>query len=286
MCVPPKRLATRSLTRTDFYAWTRDSALVFKMLIDRFLAGDTELEDRIQDYVVSSAHIQGVGNPSGGISDGLGLGEPKFNVDETAYTGDWGRPQRDGPPLRATALIAYSKYLIRTGQTSIVSQLVWPIIRNDLSYTAEFWNETGFDLWEEVNGSSFFTIAASHRALIEGSALATEIGTTCSGCEQAPQILCFLQTFWSGEYVDSNINVNDGRSGRDVNSVLTSIHNFDPAADCNDRTFQPCSSRALANHKQVVDSFRSTFSINSGTSPGQAVAVGRYNEDVYYSGNP
>ena len=24
-------------------------------------------------------------------------------------------------------------------------------------------NNTGFDLWEEVNGSSFFTVAAQHR---------------------------------------------------------------------------------------------------------------------------
>lgn len=260
---------------------------MFKLLIDRFLAGDTALESHIQDYIVSAAHIQGIGNPSGGLSDGQGLGEPKFNVNETAYTGNWGRPQRDGPALRATALIAYAKHLLATGQTSIVTDLIWPIAQNDLSYTAQYWNQTGFDLWEEIKGSSFFTVAASHRALIEGNALAAQIGRTCSGCSsQAPQILCFLQTFWTGQYVDSNINVNDGRSGKDINSVLTSIHNFDPAASCDDRTFQPCASRALANHKQLVDSFRSKYSINSGSGPGKAIAIGRYSEDVYYNGNP
>lgn len=236
---------------------------------------------------MSSAQIQGISNPSGTLSDGTGLGEPKFNVDETAFTGNWGRPQRDGPALRATALITYANHLMATGQSSIVNSLLWPIIRNDLSYTAQYWNQTGFDLWEEIQGSSFFTIAASHRALVEGNTLATKLGQTCSGCtSQAPEILCFLQSFWTGQYVDSNINVNDGRSGRDINSVLTSIHNFDAAASCDDSTFQPCSSRALANHKQVVDSFRSTYSINSGVSPGNAIAIGRYNEDTYYSGNP
>jgi hypothetical protein len=35
-------------------------------------------------------------------------------------------------------------------------------------------NNTGFDLWEEVSGSSFFTTNAQHRALVEGSALATQ----------------------------------------------------------------------------------------------------------------
>ena len=261
--------------------------MVFKLLIDRFLAGDTSLEGKIQEYIISAAHIQGINNLSGGLSDGKGLGEPKFNVDETAYTGNWGRPQRDGPALRATALIAYSQHLIANGQTSTVNNLVWPIICNDLAYTAQYWNQTGFDLWEEINGSSFFTIAASHRALIEGNTLATKIGQSCSGCtSQAPQALCFLQTFWTGSYIDSNINVNDGRTGKDCNSLLTSIHSFDPAATCDDRTFQPCSSRALANHKQVVDSFRSTYSINSGLGAGKAIAVGRYSEDVYYTGNP
>jgi len=271
----------------DFYTWTRDAALVFKLLVDEFLTGDAALETHITDYVGAQAVIQGLDNPSGTLNDGQGLGEPKFNVDETAFTGNWGRPQRDGPPLRATAMIAYAKYLVSAGQISTVLNLVWPIIRNDLSYTAQYWNQTGFDLWEEIDGSSFFTIAASHRALVEGSALAASIGQSCPYCDsQAPQVLCFLQSFWTGEYISANINTNDGRTGKDVNSILTSIHNFDPAATCDGRTFQPCSSRALANHKEVTDSFRPIYGINSGVAQGQAVAVGRYSEDVYQNGNP
>lgn len=95
-----------------------------------------------------------------------------------------------------------------------------------------------------------------------------------------------MQSFWTGSYIDSNINVNDGRTGKDVNSIISSIHTFDPAAACTDATFQPCSSRALANHKVVTDSFRTVYGINSGIAQGQAVAVGRYSEDVYYNGNP
>jgi hypothetical protein len=65
--------------------------------VDDLVAGDTSVESQIRDYVGAQAVIQGIGNPSGGFSDGSGLGEPKFNVDETAFTGAWGRPQRDGP---------------------------------------------------------------------------------------------------------------------------------------------------------------------------------------------
>jgi glucoamylase len=76
---------------------------------------------------------------------------------------------------------------------------------------------------------------------VEGNAFASRIGKTCNNCATvAPQILCFQQTFWNtAGYVVSNINVNNGRTGKDGNSILTSIHNFDPAAGCDDSTFQP-----------------------------------------------
>ena len=99
------------MVTTDYYTWTRDSALVFKSLVDMFKNGDTALLTVIEEYISSQAYIQTVSNPSGGLSSG-GLGEPKFNVDETAFTGSWGRPQRDGPALRATALISFGQWLI------------------------------------------------------------------------------------------------------------------------------------------------------------------------------
>jgi glucoamylase len=102
--------------------------------------------------------------------------------------------------------------------------------------------QTGYDLWEEVSGTSFFTVNAQHRSLVEGAALATQLGKTCASCADiAAQILCQLQTFWSSSsgYVVANINVNNGRSGKDANSILGSIQTFDPSAGCDASTFQP-----------------------------------------------
>lgn len=166
----------------DWYTWTRDSALVFKAIVDIFTNSySAELQTEIQNYIAAQAKLQGVSNPSGSLSDGTGLGEAKYYVDLTPYTGGWGmsiyhnnnhdwsltcmigRPQRDGPALRALALIDYSKWLVNNGYTSTAQSIVWPIIKNDLAYTAQYWNQTGFDLWEEVQGSSFFTTAAQHR---------------------------------------------------------------------------------------------------------------------------
>lgn len=274
---------------TDWYTWTRDAALTFKCLIDQFTHGNTSLQNHIQNYISSQAELQEVLNPSGDLASGEGLGEPKYYVNKTAFTGEWGRPQRDGPPLRATAMIAYGNWLIDNGYASVVEKNIWPIVQNDLAYVAQYWNSTGFDLWEEVNGSSFFTIAVSHRALVEGSAFANKLNKTCSSCDSvAPDILCFQQSFWTGEYIDSNINLQSEmkRSGKDANSIITSIHLFDPEATCEDEIFQPCSAQALANHKAIVDSFRNLYPINNGSKDTSAIAIGRYAEDVYYDGNP
>lgn len=141
------------------------------------------------------------------------------------------------------------------------------------------------DLWEEAKGSSFFTISAQHRALVEGSAFASQLNISCPYCDsQSPQIRCFLQSFWTGNYILANFGID--RSGKDASTILGSIHAFDPEAVCDDTTFQPCSARALANHKAVIDSFRNFYDLNSGIPDGQAVAIGRYQEDVYYTGNP
>ncbi|QPH16390.1 hypothetical protein C2857_001019 [Epichloe festucae Fl1] len=280
-------VASPSKQDPDYWCtWTRDSALTLKVLVEHFIAGDKSLRPKIQQYVASQAKLQGVSNPSGGPDSG-GLGEPKFHINLTQFTGAWGRPQRDGPPLRATALTIYANWLLANGGKTEAASTVWPVISKDLGYAVQYWNHTGYDLWEETNGFSFFTVAATHRALVEGGALARALGEVCPDCEgTASQALCFAQSFWSDGYIDSNINVNDGRTGKDANSLISSIHTFDPAAGCTDATFQPCSSRALANHKAVVDSFRTIYRVNHGRSAGKAAAVGRYAEDVYYKGNP
>ena len=80
-------------------------------------------------------------------------------------------------------------------------------------------------------------------------------------------------------------NTGGGRSGKDCNTVLASIHTFDPEAGCDAVTFQPCSDAALSNLVAYVDSFRSIYTINSGISSTAAVATGRYPEDTYQGGN-
>ncbi|KAH8428332.1 putative glucoamylase/glucan 1,4-alpha-glucosidase [Aspergillus melleus] len=286
---PGSVVASPSKANPDyFFTWTRDAALTVRCLVDIAIAtDDATVHTAVQQYVSFQAQLQSISNPSGRLDTG-GLGEPKFHVDGSAFTGDWGRPQRDGPALRAVTLITYANWLIDHNHSS-VAETIWPIIRNDLSYVSEYWNSTTFDLWEETLGSSFFTTSVQYSSLTLGSTLATRLNTSCPNClSQAPQTLCFLQSFWSPD--NSHIFANHHapfRSGKDVNTILAAIHTFDPLApDCSDLTFQPCSSRALANHKVVADSFRRLYPINRGVPVNQPIAFGRYPEDVYMGGQP
>ncbi|KDQ16679.1 carbohydrate-binding module family 20 protein [Botryobasidium botryosum FD-172 SS1] len=267
------------------YTWTRDSSLVLKLLIDRQTQGRGDFSTTIDNWRASTGRIQQLDNPSGGPTTG-GLGEPKFNIDETPFTGAWGRPQRDGPALRATAAITYANSLGATGNASAL----YPSIKLDLDYVSQYWNGQTFDLWEEVNSAgSAFTTAVQHRALREGAKFAAAQGDTASATTYATQadgVLCYLQTYWDASKGYIVANKNNGRTGKDANTILASIHTFDPAAGCDAATWQPCSDIALANHKVVVDSFRTIYALNSAAPAGAAVAVGRYLEDGYFGGNP
>lgn len=88
-------VASPSTTNPNYvYTWLRDSSLVFKMIIDQYTTGlDSSLQGYIDSFIHAEAQLQQTSNPSGSLTTG-GLGEPKFNIDLSAFTGPWGRPQR------------------------------------------------------------------------------------------------------------------------------------------------------------------------------------------------
>jgi glucoamylase len=115
-------------------------------------------------------------------------------------------------------------------------------------------------LWEEVSSSSFFTTAVQHRSLREGATLATALGQTSVVSNyqtQAANILCFLQSYWNptGGYITANTG--GGRSGKDANTALASIHTFDPAAGC--VSIVELSESAFLHHSLGLDYFSTMF---------------------------
>lgn len=107
----------------------------------------------------------------------------------------------------------YAGWLLENENTTYVEKSLWPIIRLDLDYVAANWRQSTsvssiapwyraneqcfrFDLWEEINSSSFFTTVVQHRSLREGSSLASKLQRHDESRvynSQADGILCFMQ---------------------------------------------------------------------------------------------
>lgn len=109
------------------YTWTRDGALTMKSLVERLIANDDKtLIPTIEAYVKVQLTLQHISNPSGNFSDLSGLGEPKFNINATAFTGDWGRPQRDG--TRPEEIIVGERIVALKHMLTRISQCIRPSV--------------------------------------------------------------------------------------------------------------------------------------------------------------
>ncbi|GAA6060427.1 hypothetical protein JCM10212_002195 [Sporobolomyces blumeae] len=298
-------IASPSTVDPDYlYTWTRDAALTAHGLLEVSDKGNLKKTLAFMpDYVSAQDILQHVANPSGTFSDLSGLAEPKFNINETAFTGPWGRPQRDGPALRARALMKYVELYSSKIPSSVKKQLD-TVILNDLDYTVKYWNTTGFDLWEEVNGSSFFTTLSQFHALAHGSNYfkSSNSSRASNYFSTAEKVRCFADSYWTPKidgkhdsYISNfNLVYPNNRVGLDANSIIAAqlypsapspAYTSDP---CSAAFFSPCSDRMLASLLAVVESFRGVYEVNAAreSAGAKAIAIGRYKEDVYYNGNP
>ncbi|KAI9893350.1 MAG: Glucoamylase, intracellular sporulation-specific [Vezdaea aestivalis] len=262
---------------------------------------DPFLEGYLDRYVALQQKLQRLDNPSGGFGDLSGLGEPKFLANGKAFTADWGRPQRDGPALRALTCIAYLRAYNAShselwASTSPHGQADWykgfyestlpatSLIKADLEYVAKYWDTTGFDIWEEVDGLHFFTAMVQRRALREGADIAARFGDSGAASwyiQQQNDILNRLKMFWDSYHGRLMASVGTLRSGLDCANLLGAIHGETDDTD----KYPPWSDEVLLGLLDLVEDQRSRFKINA--SPGrkakalEGVVIGRYPEDIY-----
>ncbi len=288
---PGAVMASPSRSNPDYYYhWIRDAALVMKEVYRVKPERTTQSMLTLLDYARFSRQNQLTQNPSGGPAD-LGLGEPKFEINGAPYTAGWGRPQNDGPALRAFVLTRVAFDLLNEGKGNIVYQLLYrgeipatTVIKADLEFVAHHWRDANFDLWEEIYGDHFYTRIVQYRALIEGARLARFLndgGAATFYEQQANLIHASLNSFWNPNhgYFDATLNRQGGvghkASQLDVAVILGVLH-----AEFEIGAFSIEDSRVLATALKLEDAFRAIYPINhfpSDLAPG----IGRYPEDTY-----
>ncbi|CEH13617.1 glucoamylase [Ceraceosorus bombacis] len=273
---PEDRPGGKDENESYYFQWSRDSGLCARALLGALVRAEEghqigieneeaqDLHEIFRNFVEMSIKLQSLPNPSGTYEAG-GLGEPKFNVDGSAFQASWGRPQNDGPALRALAALRYAIFLqnTRPGSKEVdayISDRLWApasapssrtLIRDDLDYVARVWEtENSFELWEEVEAASspldggghFHVLMSQKGALEAGAAFAKTPLIADEGRSQS----------WDGHYVGNHSDV-----------------------------WSPWSERAAATLYRALIAFQSVYKINEGYSLEDGILVGRYPEDVY-----
>lgn len=289
-----------------FFQWVRDSALTVRSLI-HYLQ-DNDIQDKkitsiIEQYIENNYYLQRISNRLGKFDDidKLGLGEPKFWPDCTAFNEPWGRPQNDGPGLRVSTISSYL-YLLNENGLKLSNPFLKDakfiydsIIKPDLIFIIKNWRKLSFDLWEEINSIHFFTSMSQLRAIKDGLYLAKthELDENFIGqlMETYENLKHFIEvdakfSIPSTLYIIETPSLfsNGRRSGLDAAVLLASLHSHDLEIDkYSDVPFDINDYHILNTINAMTSDMRLRYPINRDKigKPSVGVALGRYPEDIY-----
>lgn len=212
--------------------------------------------------------------------------EPKFYLNNTLFTGPWGRPQNDGPATAAITLIEFATdYLSKGGNMTIVRQKIYdsatypaqaPVLK-DLLFVASNWSSPSYDLWEEEESHHFYTRLVQRRALVQGAAFATKLGDTSTSSTlstAANALTATLSQFWDVNrdliLYEYGPVLHGKTSFKDVAVVLAIIHGY-----AGDGVYGYTNDEVLASAYQIATSFLDVFLIANTTtdSSGQVLGI-------------
>lgn len=287
-----------SYTQTDpdyEYNWVRDSSLTMDVVQTLYAAATKakakmQYEDILFEYATARATEQNDPNLL------TGLGEPKFYLNNTIFSGPWGRPQNDGPATSAITLMEFAdSYLANNGTLETVKQKIYdsasfpstaPMMK-DLLFVASNWSSPSYDLWEEEESDHFYTRMVQRRALVMGTTFATKMGdtnTSATLAAAATALTATLTQFWDPNreilLYEYGPVLNGKSSYLDVAVVLGIIHGY-----ASDGVYSYTSDQVLSTALRIATSFLSVYPIANTTTDASGlvlgIPIGRYPEDVY-----
>lgn len=265
-----------------YYHWVRDGGLT----MDAYMDIEDNDYDTVKDKMTAyEGWVRNVHKLTP-IHDNLDVRiEVKFEIPSGAiYAGGWCRPQTDGPPIRARAMLKWANLLWDQGLQDRAKNDVWPLIQQDLDWVIKNWNENslnphGCDLWEEVRSDNFFwNRMAFVTALHNAAEFATKTGVSTPDqyTSAASAVEDTVKQHWNGVYLIAS-------SGRPKDGSTTHA-----IATLGEYQFGPTSAEAAQTISVLNDAFCEEYPINNKDSeagtPG--ILYGRYPGDHYAGGNP
>jgi glucoamylase len=211
------------------------------------------------------------------------VAETRVNPDGTVDITSWTRPQHDGAPLRILAVL---KWVRSHSFTAEVRDLASKLIRSDLGFTFAHWREPSFDIWEEENGSHYYTLCVSAAALRAGADWLDGSGDSAlarSYRAEADIIHHMLDGYWLPEagHYRSRVLSSGARSTKelDIAVILAAIHALGDGS-----THSVRDPHMHATLERLESLFDAAYPINQNRPARTAPAMGRYAGDSYFSG--
>jgi glucoamylase len=293
-----------------FFHWFRDSSVVLDALRMLFEAGHVGAEaiGHVRDFVQFSLSLQKLEGRTltaepiwrthvamdfvrflreeaelAAVQGEGVVAETRVNPDGTLDISHWGRPQHDGAPLRALALMrwAHSVSLDAELNTDLAA-----LVRSDLAFTFRHWRLPAFDMWEEEKGLHYHTLCVSGAALAAGSQWLQARGDHDEAARyrsESEHIHAKLNEFWmpQEQFYRSRMLDSGARSEKDLDIavILAPIHaaGDGPVHSARDP-------RIHATLDKLEALFDAAYPINHNRPADRAAAMGRYAGDQYYSG--
>lgn len=253
------------------YHWVRDSALVMRPFLKEYnISKNSKFFYFIMNYLEIESKLQDLPGKSG-------LGEPKFEIDCSPYTKEWGRPQNDGPALRGSILIDIIT-TFKDDYDSIIDTLIVPMLVKDLLYICDNYNKPSFDLWEENYGWHWYTRMVQCKFIKKAMKMDHLIGTIITYDKLNNvyiDLLNALQDHINGNSIISSFNTSgEIIKYEDAANILAYCH-IDFDKDILEKF--PIN---LLNHTvtNLIEFFRNKYKIHD------IHYIGRYQNDSYYGG--
>lgn len=209
--------------------------------------------------------------------------ETRVNADGTLDISNWGRPQNDGPALRALAVLRWMRGApLEAGLLASCEDL----LRADLRYTQDHAREPCYDIWEEERGLHYFTLRVSAQALEDGADWLDRRGENAQArsCRALSRgIREALDGYWLADrgYYRSRVLDSGEPSAKelDIAVIFAALQASD---ECPTHSVRDPRIHATLG---VLDSvFEADYPINHRRPAGRGPALGRYRADRYYSG--
>jgi glucoamylase len=260
-------IAAQSYSSPDYaYNWVRDASLTMDVVQSLYNASASQTAQLYYAEILFSYANARTGEQNDSNLQ-TGLGEPKFNLDNSVFTGPWGRPQNDGPATSSITLMQFATaYLANGGSIDTVNEIIYQApVKSDLLFVASNWSSPSFDIWEEESSYHFYNRLVSHRALSMGASFASTMGdpsTQAILASAADDVAGTLSQFWDqtrGIIVYENGPVlNNKISYLDIAVILGIIHGYN-----GDGIFSYSDDQVLATAYQLAISFLNIYPVAS-----------------------